>query len=83
MASFLARRFLRAFITLLVFQTILFLLIQAIPWDFVTLTRRPVVYQRILRHTLGLDLPLWRQYLDWIAGTIQPRSLFLSIFLLT
>jgi peptide/nickel transport system permease protein len=68
MASFLARRLLRAFITLLVFQSILFLLVQALPWDFVTLTRMPAAYQRVLRHTLGLDLPLWQQYFNYIKG---------------
>ena len=68
MASFLARRLLRALITLLVFQTILFLLIQALPWDFVTLTRMSATYQRVLRHALGLDLPLWQQYFNWMKG---------------
>jgi peptide/nickel transport system permease protein len=68
MARFLARRLLRALITLLVFQTILFLLVQAIPWDFVSTTRMPSVYQRVLRHTLGLDLPLWQQYFNYMRG---------------
>lgn len=68
MTRFVARRLFRAVITLLIFQTALFLLIQALPWDYVSLTRAPEAYQRVLRHSLGLDLPVWQQYLNWMKG---------------
>lgn len=68
MKSYVIRRLVRALITLLIFQTMLFLLIQAMPWDYVSLTRASPAHQRALRHLLGLDLPLWQQYLIWMKG---------------
>ena len=68
MAGYIARRLIRAAITLATFQTILFLLIHALPWDAVDLIRMPAGYERGLRHVLGLDLPLWEQYLVWMRG---------------
>lgn len=68
MAGYIARRLIRAVITLATFQTILFLLIHALPWDAVDLMRMPAAYQRGMRQALGLDLPLWQQYLTWMKG---------------
>jgi peptide/nickel transport system permease protein len=68
MAGYIARRLIRAAITLATFQTILFLLIHAVPWDAVDLMRLPAGYERGLRQVLGLDLPLWEQYLMWMRG---------------
>ncbi|MBM3145550.1 MAG: ABC transporter permease [Chloroflexi bacterium] len=68
MARYIVRRLIRAAITLLVFQTILFLLIHALPWDAVDLIRVPSAYKPGLRRALGLDLPLWEQYSIWMRS---------------
>jgi len=66
---YLLRRFARAFITLILFQTALFLLIHALPGDFVsTAVGLPPVWKKALRAYLGLNLPLWQQYLRWMKG---------------
>ena len=59
----------RAFITLILFQTALFLLIHALPGDFVsTAVGLPPVWKKALRAYLGLNLPLCQQYLRWMKG---------------
>ncbi len=69
MGRYLLRRFVRAFITLILFQTALFLLIYALPGDFVsTAVGLPPVWKKALRAYLGLNLPLWQQYLRWMKG---------------
>lgn len=69
MIRFIAYRLLRALITLLLFQMLLFLLLQAMPGDFVsTLMGLPLPFRRGLRSTLGLDDPLWQQYLRWMGA---------------
>lgn len=68
MAQYILRRLTRALITLLVFQTILFLLIHSVRWDAVNLFPVPAGVQDAVRHLLGLDLPLWKQYLVWMKG---------------
>ena len=68
MTGYIARRLIRAAITLVAFQTILFLLIHAIPWDAVDLIRVPPAFRPGLRRVLGLDLPLWEQYLIWMRN---------------
>jgi peptide/nickel transport system permease protein len=65
MARFIARRLIRSLVALVVFQTILFALVQAVPGDYVSTVRAPTVYKNYLRATLGLDQPVWRQYLHW------------------
>lgn len=68
MAGYIAHRLIRAAITLVTFQTILFLLIHAVPWDAVDLMRIPSGYERGLRQVLGLDLPIGEQYIRWMQG---------------
>jgi peptide/nickel transport system permease protein len=66
MARYIIRRLIRAAITLIVFQTFLFLLIQTIPWDYANLIRTGAVQQRAIRHVLGLDLPVGLQFANWM-----------------
>lgn len=74
MARFILRRLVRALITLVSFQTILFLLIQAIPGDFVsTLLGMPPSLRQALRKVMGLDAPLWQQYLRWMGQFFSGR----------
>jgi len=66
---YLFHRLVRAFITLILFQTALFLLIHALPGDFVsTAVGLPPVWKKALRAYLGLNLPLWQQYFRWMSG---------------
>jgi ABC-type dipeptide/oligopeptide/nickel transport systems, permease components len=63
MVRFILYRLLRAGITLLLFQTLLFLMLQAMPGDFVkTLTGLPPPLRRGLQPVMGLNDPLWKQY---------------------
>ncbi len=69
MGRYILYRLGRALITLILFQTVLFLLIHALPGDFVsTAVGLPPVWKKALRVYLGLHLPLWRQYLRWMEG---------------
>lgn len=69
MVRYLFYRLIRALITLVLFQTVLFLLIHALPGDFVSLVfGLPPVWKKALRAYLGLNLPLWQQYLLWMKG---------------
>lgn len=66
MAGYVVRRLVRAAISLLIFQSILFLLIQALPWDYVSTLQAPPGTRHALREALGLDLPIWQQYAQWM-----------------
>lgn len=68
MVRFIIRRLTRALVTLVLFQTILFLLIQALPGDFTTSIVGAPGYRRGMRAVLGLDEPIWEQYLAWMVG---------------
>jgi len=68
MARYVVRRLARAAITLVIFQTLLFILLQALPWDYFHLARLSSAYQQTLRHLMRMDLPLWHQYYYWMKG---------------
>lgn len=92
MGRYIFHRIIRAFIALVLFQTILFLLIHALPGDFVsTAVGLPPVWKKALRIYLGLNLPLWEQYIRWMKGFFTgnlgrsflfPRFSVLSILLM-
>jgi peptide/nickel transport system permease protein len=68
MGRFIVRRLARALVTLVLFQTMLFLLIQALPGDFTASIIGAPGYRRGMRALLGLDAPVWEQYIAWMAG---------------
>lgn len=69
MTPFILRRLVRTLVLLLVYQFLLFSLIHAMPGDFVsTLIGLPPPLRRGLRALFGLNDPLWKQYLRWLAG---------------
>lgn len=68
MTKFILRRLVRGFVALLLFQSILFALIHALPYDFSALTLAGPSYRQFIQHELGLDLPLWEQYGRWVLG---------------
>ncbi len=68
MAHFIARRGVRGLIALLVFQTGLFILMQALPYDISTFLAVSPADRTLLQHIFGLNQPLWKQYLLWMKG---------------
>jgi peptide/nickel transport system permease protein len=74
MRTYALKRLLLVVPTLLGVATIVFLLLRVIPGDVVLLRlagEGGKVAEEVLRAErarLGLDQPLWRQYLDWVGG---------------
>lgn len=79
MIRFIVRRVLRGLVALLLFQSALFAMVQAIPGDFASIAGAfggPAM-REFLRTQMGLDRPLWEQYLDWV-GRIYRGDLGIS-----
>jgi peptide/nickel transport system permease protein len=77
MWKYLLKRFLLMFPTLLGVAVVVFLLIRVIPGDVVELRYsgdRGAVSQDVLdqeRARLGLDRPVWWQFVTWLAGVVR------------
>ena len=77
MHKYLIKRFLLMLPTLFGVALVTFLLIRVIPGDVVELRYsgdRGAVSQEILdreRARIGLDQPVWKQFLTWIAGVVR------------
>ncbi len=68
MTRFIIRRLVRGLITLIIFQTLLFFMIQAIPYDFsATIVSSPGA-RDLMRAILGLNRPVLTQYVEWMVG---------------
>src|SRR5919204_739824 len=72
MARFLIRRIAQAIPLLLVISVLVFLLVHAVPGGPLAIylsnpSVRPEDIER-LRHALGLDRPLWQQYIAWLVA---------------
>jgi peptide/nickel transport system permease protein len=70
---FITRRVLRGVIALLLFQSALFAMVHSIPGDFASIAGAfggPAA-RTFLRNQLGLDRPLWDQYLDWLSRLFE------------
>jgi peptide/nickel transport system permease protein len=76
-SKYLVKRFLLMLPTLLGVALVTFLLIRVIPGDVVELRYsgdRGAVSQEILdkeRARIGLDQPVWKQFLTWIGGVVR------------
>jgi peptide/nickel transport system permease protein len=71
---YILKRLLLAIPTLLAASIIIFLLIHLAPGGPVRVMLGPMQDPALiekLRHQLGLDLPLWQQYLRWIGKVLQ------------
>ena len=68
MTKFIARRVVRGLVALILFQSILFAMVHALPYDFSSLTLGGPRYRAVIRSWLGLDLPVWEQYARWLTG---------------
>ncbi|MEX1247135.1 MAG: ABC transporter permease [Anaerolineales bacterium] len=76
MIAFLIRKIFSSLLTLFVLTTIVFFVVQVLmPGDFVSqFLGMPVQEKERLRQELGLDLPIWDQYLRWMGGLLTGQS---------
>lgn len=69
--AFVLRRLLRAVVSLVIVLVASFFLVHLVPGDPVRAALGPTVSPEAveaLRHSLGLDLPLWQQFVDYVGG---------------
>lgn len=74
MIRFIIRRLASGLMVLFLFQTAVFFLVQLIlPGDFVSHLALGLTNEGSaqLRRQLGLDLPIWQRYLQWIANLLK------------
>jgi peptide/nickel transport system permease protein len=71
MVIFIIRRVVRAFVTLLLFQSLLFALIYALPYDSSAFYLAGPSFRLFIQRQLGLNLPFWEQYTRWVRGFLQ------------
>jgi peptide/nickel transport system permease protein len=71
MLKFIIRRMVRAFVTLILFQSLLFALIHALPYDFTAFSLQGPSWREFMQRQLGLDLPLLTQYLRWLGRFLR------------
>jgi oligopeptide transport system permease protein len=71
MARFVAKRLLGIVLSLWLVATLVFLLLRLVPGGpFDSERTLPPDIERALASKYHLDLPLWRQYLDWLRGLV-------------
>lgn len=74
MHVYLARRLLLVIPTLLGVSVIVFLLVRLLPGDAVTMLLQDYAYAADadeMRAKLGLDRPIYVQYLEWVGGVVR------------
>jgi peptide/nickel transport system permease protein len=74
MHAYLARRLLLVIPTLLGVSVVVFLLVRLLPGDAVTMLLQDYAYAKDadeMRARLGLDRPIYVQYVDWVGGVLQ------------
>ncbi|MEX2536832.1 MAG: ABC transporter permease [Trueperaceae bacterium] len=76
MTSYIVRRLIDLAFVLFGVSVLVFLIIRLIPGDAVAImlgANTDITPERVaaLRRSLGLDLPIWEQYGQWIAGVVQ------------
>jgi len=73
MTKYLIRRFLGAFLVILGVATLVFFLLRAVPGDPLGAMLADVdpAAAEVLRHKLGLDRPVYIQYLFWLGNIVQ------------
>ncbi len=73
-ARYLAGRGVSLLLTMLAASIVIFVLVSVLPGDpaayMMGLSARPDAIAR-LRAEYGLDVPAWRQYVDWIGGLVH------------
>ena len=71
MARFIVYRVARGAVALILFQSLLFGLVHALPYDFSSLFLAGPTYRQFIQSYLGLDRPLWEQYTRWLGGFLR------------
>jgi len=74
MGKYLLRRFLQLVVVAFVISVLTFLLVHLLPGDPTTVILGPndtAANRAILLKQLGLNYPLWRQYLTWLGAVFQ------------
>jgi peptide/nickel transport system permease protein len=74
MARYLLRRAVWGLVTLLIFVTIIFFATQLLlPGDYASQYRLFLSGDQVdgIRNDLGIDLPLWKQYLNWLKLLVR------------
>jgi peptide/nickel transport system permease protein len=74
MHVYLARRLLLVIPTLLGVSMVVFLLVRLLPGDAVTMLLQDYAYAKDadeMRAKLGLDRPIYVQYVDWLGGVVR------------
>lgn len=73
MRKFILKRVIRGAIALILFQTLLFALISALPTNFATVSRalQGTQARQQLERQLGLDRPFYEQYFNWISHALR------------
>ena len=70
MAAYLAKRLAASIVTAILASAVIFVMVRSVPGDVVGQmlgqTSDPVA-AKALREFFGLDLPVWQQYLGWLA----------------
>ncbi|MEV5409094.1 ABC transporter permease [Thermopolyspora sp. NPDC052614] len=77
MLAFLTRRSIGAVVTLLIIAAVTFFLFFAVPADPARLACGKVCPPELLeqaRHNLGMDMPVWQQFLAWVGGLVAGRD---------
>jgi len=71
MYRFIIHRIVRGLVALILFQSLLFALVHALPYDFSSLILTSPSNRRFVQSYLGLDLPLWQQYGRWLFDFLR------------
>ena len=71
MTKFILRRVVRGLVALLVFQSLLFALIHALPHNFSSFVLAGPAWRGFIQRQFGLDRPLWEQYLRWLGEFVR------------
>lgn len=71
MTKFIIQRLARGAVALLLFQSILFALFQALPYDISSLTLGSPSTRDFIRKLYGLNLPGWQQYARWLWDFVR------------
>ena len=71
MARFILRRVVRGVVALFLFQSLLFALIHALPYDYTATLLVGPEYRSFIQRQFGLDRPLWEQYIRWTLRFVR------------
>lgn len=77
MSGYIVRRLLSMVLMLLLLSMVVFLLFSVLPTDPARLTCGKACTPAVIsanRHNLGLDLPIWQQYWDYLRGIFVGRT---------